>query len=150
QAGGRLVEDVEVVLAALELAEFAGELHALGFAAGEDGRRVAELEVAEAEVLKHADLSGDRRLAGKEHGAFLDGEIENLGDALARVLALEGFLVEARSLAGGAEDFDARHDRHLGREGAFAATLLTAAALDVEAESRGGEATLLGVDCLGE
>jgi hypothetical protein len=40
----RLIEDVQVVFAALELAEFAGEFDALGFAAGEDRRRVAELE----------------------------------------------------------------------------------------------------------
>jgi len=34
------------VLAAFELAEFAGELDALGFAAREDRRRMTELEIA--------------------------------------------------------------------------------------------------------
>jgi len=39
QAGGRLVEYVQIVLAALELCpKLAGELDALGFAAGEDRR----------------------------------------------------------------------------------------------------------------
>ena len=50
QTGRRLVENVQVVFAAFELAELAGELDALGFAAGENRRRVAELEVSEARV----------------------------------------------------------------------------------------------------
>ena len=61
QARRRLVEDVEVVLAALQLAEFARQLDALGFAAGERRRGLAEREVAEAEFVEHGDLAGDGR-----------------------------------------------------------------------------------------
>ncbi len=66
QARRRLVEDVQIVLAALELAEFAGEFDALGLAPGEDRRRVAELEVAEAELVQDGNLAGDRRLVLEE------------------------------------------------------------------------------------
>jgi hypothetical protein len=66
QTGRRLVENVEVVLAALELSELSGELDALGFPAGENRRRMAELEVSEPEHFQDADLAGDRRLIRKE------------------------------------------------------------------------------------
>ena len=49
EAGGGLVEEVEGA-AGLALGELAGELHALGFAAGEGGGGLAEVDVAEADV----------------------------------------------------------------------------------------------------
>ncbi len=83
QAGRRFVENVQVVFAAFELAQFAGEFDALGFAAGKDRRRMTELEVAEPEFVKDADLAGDGRLVREERDAFLNRQIENLGDVLA-------------------------------------------------------------------
>ena len=58
QAGGGLVEDVEGA-AGGGAGELAGELDALGFAAGELGGGLAELEVAEADVLEGAQDAGD-------------------------------------------------------------------------------------------
>ena len=49
EAGGGLVEEIERA-AGLALGELAGELHALGFAAGERGGGLAEVDVAEADV----------------------------------------------------------------------------------------------------
>src|SRR5262249_28201067 len=150
QTGGGLVEDVQVVLAAFELAELAGELDALGLAAGEDRRGVAQLEIAQAKILQDADLAGDRRLAREKLHALLDGEVEDLGDVLALVLHFQRVLVVTRSLARGAEDLHIGHERQLGRDRAFAAALLAATALDVEAESRRGKATLRGIGGLGK
>ena len=60
QAGGGLVEDVERA-AGLAAAEFAGQLDALGFAAGERGGGLAELDVAEADVDQRLQLVPDLR-----------------------------------------------------------------------------------------
>src|SRR5262245_58406370 len=133
QARRRLVEDVQVVLAALELAELAGELHALSFAAREDRGRVAEREIAETELVEHADLARDRRLAREELNALLDRQVEDLGDVLALVVDLQRVLVVASSLACRAEHFDIGHERELRRDRALAAALLAASTLDVEA-----------------
>ncbi len=46
QTGCRLVENVQVVFAAFELAKLPGEFDALGFATRENRRSVAELEVS--------------------------------------------------------------------------------------------------------
>ena len=61
QASGRLVEDVEGAARAAT-AEFFGQLDALGLAAGQGGGGLAELDVAEANVvqgLEHATHGGD-------------------------------------------------------------------------------------------
>lgn len=55
EAGGRLVEDIEG-LAGAAASEFGGELNALGFAAGEGGGRLAELNIAEADFLDGFEL----------------------------------------------------------------------------------------------
>ncbi len=55
EAGGGLVEEVEGA-AGLALGELAGELHALGFAAGERGGGLAEVDVAEADVDEGLEL----------------------------------------------------------------------------------------------
>ena len=57
EAGGGLVEEIEGA-AGLALGELAGELHALGFAAGERGGGLAEMDVAEADVDEGLELAG--------------------------------------------------------------------------------------------
>src|SRR5205823_5076132 len=123
-----------------ELAQLAGELDALGFAAGENRRGMAELEVAEAKLVQDGDLAGDGRLVGEERDAVLDGQIEDLGDVLALVFDIERLLMVARSLAGRAQDLDVGHERELRRDRTFAGALLATSPLDVEAEGRGREA----------
>ena len=54
KAGRRLIEDVERA-AGRDLGELGGELHALGLAAGERGRRLAELDVVEADVVQRLE-----------------------------------------------------------------------------------------------
>src|SRR5262249_40242768 len=66
QAGRPFIKNVQGVLSALEFAEVAGELYALGFAAGEYRRRVAELEVAKPQVLQNTNFAGDRRFMREE------------------------------------------------------------------------------------
>jgi hypothetical protein len=65
QAGGRLVEDVERAPGAT-LRQLGRELDALRLAARERRRRLAELDVAEADVVQRLQLAADRGTFSKK------------------------------------------------------------------------------------
>ena len=98
QAGGGFVEDVEGV-AGLAFAELGGELDALGFAAGEGGGGLAEMDVAEADVDEGLELlAGVGDVAEEGEGVF-DGEVEDVGDGVAAVFDVEGFVIVTAAFA---------------------------------------------------
>src|SRR5262245_59613538 len=111
---------------------------------------MAEPEVAEPQVLQHADLAGDRRLIREKLDAVLYRQVEHLGDALVLVFHLKRVLIVACSLARRAKNLHVGHEGELRRDRPFAGTLLATAALDVEAEGRGGEAAFFRVGGFGE
>ena len=76
EAGGGFVEDVEVVFAAFEFAEFAGQFDALGFAAAEG---VADFQVAQAQFVQRFDFAQDRGFVGEEVDAFFDAQPRQKG-----------------------------------------------------------------------
>ena len=129
---------------ALQLAQLRRDLDALRLAARERRRRLAERQVAQAEVVQHLDLLADRRLAGEERDAFLDRHVQHVVDRLAAHRHLQRLAVEARALARAAGHLDVRHEVELRGDHAFALALLAAAALDVEAEAAGLVAALHG------
>ncbi len=144
EAGGGLVEQVERA-SRLALGELAGEFHALGFAAGKSGGRLAEVNVAEADVdegLKLGVYGGDVLEDGE---GVLDGEVEDIGDRVAVELYGEGFLVVAAAVADVAEDIDVGEEVHLDATLAFTLAGLAAASLDVEGEAAGFVAALAGL-----
>ena len=143
QAGGRLVEDVDVAL----LGHLRGQLEALALTAGQRREGLAEREVAEADVgepLEDLVRGGRARLAlveeverlGHRHG-------EHLGDVAPTEPVLEHRRLEAPALALLARRLDGRHDAELGVDdpGAVAGR---AGALGVGAEERGLDAVGLG------
>jgi hypothetical protein len=71
QAGGRLVEDVERA-AGVALGQLQRQLDALRLAAGERGGRLAELDVAEADVEQGLQLARDHRHRVEEFVRLLD------------------------------------------------------------------------------
>ncbi len=75
------------------------ELDALRLAAAQRRRRLAELDVAEADVLQRAQLVGDRREVLEQRQRLVDGQVEHVGDRLAAVLDLERLAVVAAALA---------------------------------------------------
>ncbi len=99
------------------LAELGGELDALGLAAGERRRRLAELDVAEPDVVRGS--AGDVAIRGtgakKAHGV-LDGHVEHVGDVLALVADLERLAVVALAVADLAGDVDVGEEVHLDRD----------------------------------
>ena len=141
EAGGGLVEEIEGA-AGLALAELAGELHALGFAAGERGGGLAEVDVAEAYVDEGLELLVDGGDVLEDGDGVFDGEVEDVGDGVAVELYAEGLLVVAAAVADFAEDVDVGEEVHLDAALAFALAGFAAAALDVEAEAAGLVAAL--------
>ena len=136
QAGGRLVQDVERV-AGGAAAQLLGELDALGFAAAQRRRLLADLDVAEADLDQHRHLVADRGHGLEELGGVLDGHVEDFGDAQPLELHLQRLAVVAGAVADVAGDIDVGEEVHLDLEHAVALARLAAAALDVEAEAAG-------------
>ena len=63
------------MLATFELAQFGCQLDALRFTAGEDGRGMPKLEVAQAKFIEHANLASHRLLIVKELDTVFDGQL---------------------------------------------------------------------------
>ena len=63
--------------------QLGGQLHALGLAAGERGRGLAEREVAQPDVVQGLQDPADPRHAGEELERRVDRHVEHVGDRLA-------------------------------------------------------------------
>src|SRR3569623_2101471 len=137
KAGGRLVEQVQRA-AGLDASELARELHALRLASGECRRRLAERDVAEADVDERVHDPRQLLVVFEQLRGFLDRGLEDLRDVLALVLDAQGGVVVAAALAHLARDEHVRQDVHLDLAvaGAFACFAAPAALLrgDVERE----------------
>ena len=111
------------------------QLDALRLAAAERRRRLADLDVAEADFLQHLHLVADAGDRLEEVGRVLDRHVEHVGDRLALELHLERLAVVAGAVADVAGDVDVGQEVHLDLDQAVALARLAAAALDVEARS---------------
>ncbi len=131
-----------MVRAGRALRQFLGELDALRFAARKRGRRLAELDVAEADVEQRLELLLDLRDVLKQRQRLFDRRVEQVGDGLALVLHRQRLAVVARAAADVAEDVDVGQEVHLDALHAVALARLAAPALDVEGEAAGLVAAL--------
>ncbi len=136
QAGGGLVQQVERPSGAF-LDQLAGQLDALGLAAGEGGRGLAELHVIEAHVVQRLQLVRDRRDVLEVPQRLLNVHLQHFGDRLALVADLQGLAAEAMSLADRAGDPDVGQEVHLQLVRAVPLAGLAPPAGDVEAEAAG-------------
>src|SRR5262249_35895386 len=134
KAGGGLVQNVERAPsgAARELFR---KLDALRLSARERGSGLADMDVAQAHALQGRELVADRRHRAEELGAFVDGHVEHLGDALALERDLERLAVVALALADVALHIDVGQEMHLDLDDAVALAGFAAAAFDVEGEA---------------
>src|SRR5690554_2926068 len=149
EARGGLVQDVDR-LPGRAPAELGGELHALRLPARERGRRLADADVAEADVLHQLELARDRGDVLEELEPLVHRHVEHVGDRLAADLHLEGLAVVPRALADLAGDVDVGEEVHLDLDRAVALARLAAAALDVEREAAGLVAALARLGRPGE
>ena len=149
QAGGRLVENVER-LAGGAFGELLGKLDALGFAAGQLGRRLADLDIAQADAFQRFHLVAHGGHGLEEVGAFLDRHVEHVGDRLALELDLQRLAIEAFAVTDITGHEDIRQEVHLDLHHAIALAGLTASTLHIEGETARLVAARLGFGQLGE
>ena len=134
QAGRRLVEDVERP-PGRDLRQLGRELDALRLAARQRRRRLAEADVAEADVVERLQPAADLRDVLEELERLLDGHVEHVGDRLALEADVERLAVVALAVALLARHVDVGQEVHLDLDLAVAAADLAAPALDVEREA---------------
>ena len=115
-------------------AEFGGQFHALGLAAGERGGRLAEREIIEAHVAQRLQDAADLGDALEKLHGLAAGHVEHLGDRLAVIADGERLLVVALAAARIALDPDVGQEVHLDAKLAVALALLATAAGHVETE----------------
>src|SRR5262245_45106705 len=70
QARGRLIEDVDGVLGALQRAQLRRDLDSLRLSPGQRRSRLSERQVAEPEIVEDLQLAEYGRLTGEEPHAF--------------------------------------------------------------------------------
>ena len=133
EPGRRLVEDVERP-AGRPPRQLGRQLDPLRLAARQRRRRLAEVDVAEPDVVERLELGPDVRHRREEVERLGDRHLEDVGDRPALVVDLERLAVVALALADLARDVDVRQELHLDLEDPVALAVLAAAALDVEAE----------------
>ena len=147
QAGGGLVEYEHGRLGTL-VSQKRRQLHALVLAARQRRRRLAEPDVAQADVaqrLKAPDDAPLRRSVGfaEEFDGAVDSHVEYVVDVESAVFHLQHLALESLAAAGLAGDGDVGQELHGDGDGAVALAFLAAAADGVERKVGGGQAELL-------
>src|SRR5690606_33956232 len=92
-------------VAGRSFSKFAGQLDALCFSAGQGGRRLTEVQVADADFFEQGERSMNVGVSGKELCRLADCKIKDIRDALSLVLHVQRRGVETLALA-----FLARHE----------------------------------------
>ena len=136
EAGRWFVEDVDG-LARRAFAQFFGELDALGLAARERGRRLADLDVAEADIEQSLQLLFDRRNVFEQGQSVFDGGVEEVGDREALEFDRERFAIVPVAAAHVAGDVHVGQEVHLDAFHAAAFASLAASAFDVKGKPAG-------------
>ena len=149
QARGGFIQDVERAPGGA-LAEFLGELDALGFPPGKGGGGLPHADVTEADIKERHQLAVDLGDGREEFGGFLNRHLQHVGDGLALVAHFQRFAVVALALAQLARHVDVRQKVHLDLDDAVAPAGFAAAALHVERETPLGVAAHLGIGGHGE
>src|SRR5204863_470040 len=122
---------------ARHLRELLRQLDPLRLAARERRRRLAELDVVEADVVQGLQLPAQLGDLGEEGERLLDRHRQHVRNRLALEANLERLAVVARALARLARDVDVRQEVHLDLDLAVALAGLAAATADVEREAPG-------------
>ena len=152
QPGGGFVEEEEPGLG-LGVGQPRGQLEALRLAAGEEARRLAEAQVAEADILQRLQRTGDLLML-RETAKKLDGlghrHFQHVVDGLALEQHAQHVGLEAFAAAGGADERDVAEELHLDALVAKPGAALAAAVVRVEAEGRRAEPRTLGRGRLAE
>ena len=131
QAGCGFIEDVDR-LARGPFRQLLGQLDPLGLTTRQSGRRLAHLDVSQADLGQHLHLRPDRRHRLEELHRVLDGHVQYVGDGLVLEPHFQRLAVIALPLTDVALDVDVGEKVHLDLDQTVALAGLAAPALDVE------------------
>src|SRR5271155_1845892 len=159
QAGRRLIKNVEhAALAFGQITAFCvarnrsssglevrRQLHALCLASRERGRRLPETQVAEADLVEHAQFFRESRDVRKKLKRFTDGEVQHLVYVLALVKNFEHLRLVARALAFVADQLHVSQKLHFDRDSAVPLAVFAAPAGHIKRKMTSREAALLGL-----
>src|SRR5690554_1441974 len=140
----RLIEEIER-LAGFALCELAAELDALRLATAQRRRGLAELDIAEADLLERLQDGGERGEGCEELRRLIHAELKDLGDIFAAISDAERLIVIAPPIADLAGHIDVVEEMHLDLHDAVAGAGLAAPSFDVEREPPWLEAARAGV-----
>ncbi len=143
KARGGFIEEVKD-MAGGAFREFTGELDPLGLAAGEGVRRLAETDVAEADVIERIHDGAELGDFCEKGAAFLNGHGEDVGDIFSAIADFERLAIIALALTSFTGNPDVREEVHVDPDRAATHAFLTAAAFDIEAEAARFVAALAG------
>ncbi len=121
EAGGGLVNQNEGMRSGIrgagsgiwDAGEVGHQFEPLGLAAGEGVERLAQLEVAEADVDQGLEAFDYLRVLSEEKKRFVDIEIENLCDALVVEFDVEDFVLETPAFAALTRNEEVGYELHL-------------------------------------
>ena len=147
--GGRFIEEIERVRG-LRAGEFDCELEPLRFAAGEGVRRLAELEVAEAELFKDFHQMVQFRNRPEKRPRVTNRHFQDLGDGFPLVGHFQRFAVEAPASACRTRDPCIGQEMHLDLEPPVSLAAFAATARRIETEAARTVSALLGERQLSE
>ena len=139
QAGRGFIENINGPSSGT-FAQLCGQLHTLCFSSGKSRSRLADLDIAQPDILKGLELARNPRKTGEKLQAFLDCHFQDIIDALAFIFDLQCFTVIALSLTHITGDIDIRQKMHLNLDDAVALACLTAASLDIKGKASGRKA----------
>ena len=91
----------------------------LRFATGQLGGRLAQAQVAQADILQHLQATSHRWLFGKYLQGLVDGHLQHLRDVHALPTHRQGFGVVAGAMAGWAGRVDTGHEQQLDADETF-------------------------------
>ena len=134
QAGGRLVQQIQGA-ARVPAAQFGGQLDALGFAAGQLGAGLAQLDVVQTHIIQGLQLAADGLVVVEELQRLLHRHFQHFMDIFALVAHVQRFPVVARALANVAGHVNIRQKVHFDLQKAVAGTGLAAPALHIEGKT---------------
>src|SRR5690606_26011013 len=100
-------------------------------------RLLADLDIAEADLLERRQPVADRRHRLERLDALVHRHVEYVGDRAVAEFDVQRFAIVAFALADVAFDIDVRQEVHFDLDDAVALARLAAAALHVEGEAAG-------------
>src|SRR5687767_1055042 len=126
------------------------KFNSLRFTAGQRGRRLAQPEIPETDLVQHAQTVRDLRHFAKEVDCFAHRHVEHFVNVLAAISHVENLLLESCALALLANQLDVREKLHLDSHSAVTLANLATPARKIEREVRRVEAAGLCLTCRGK